>query len=188
MILRGRALQTCQPSDPELAILCSFIRYVCWNVFWTIFIKRSTVNFEVVNLSQGSRKLYIFAGQRGKEYLSDFVTYEIDTNHIEHINFNDSSSSDSNHVPAAGFTHRATIDSELGEIYVLSVRSKYFWLTRITIQILQLGLQLIFSVFSVLFSRDWARTRINETITCKILSGFTISKITNGHVFIDTRM
>ncbi|XP_078047275.1 muskelin 1 [Augochlora pura] len=71
----------------------------------------------------GSRKLYIFAGQRGKEYLSDFVTYEIDTNHIEHINFNDSNTRD-NHVPAAGFTQRATIDPELGEIYVLSGLSK----------------------------------------------------------------
>lgn len=66
------------------------------------------------------RKLYIFAGQRGKEDLSDFFTYEVDTNHIEHI-FNDFGAKDSNHVPAAGFTQRATIDPELGEIYVLSV-------------------------------------------------------------------
>lgn len=69
------------------------------------------------------RKLYIFAGQRGKEDLSDFFTYEVDTNHIEHI-FNDFGAKDSNHVPAAGFTQRATIDPELGEIYVLSGLSK----------------------------------------------------------------
>ncbi|XP_053982372.1 muskelin [Hylaeus anthracinus] len=69
----------------------------------------------------GSRKLYIFAGQRGKEYLSDFFTYEIDTNHIEHISFDDFST---NHVPAVGYTQRATIDPELGEIYILSGLSK----------------------------------------------------------------
>ncbi|XP_033315653.1 muskelin isoform X1 [Bombus bifarius] len=71
----------------------------------------------------GLRRLYIFAGQRGKEDLSDFFTYEVDTNHIEHI-FNDFGAKDSNHVPAAGFTQRATIDPELGEIYVLSGLSK----------------------------------------------------------------
>ncbi|CAD1479858.1 unnamed protein product, partial [Heterotrigona itama] len=71
----------------------------------------------------GLRKLYIFAGQRGKEDLSDFFTYEVDTNQIEHI-FNDFGAKDSNHVPAAGFTQRATIDPELGEIYVLSGLSK----------------------------------------------------------------
>ncbi|XP_012154161.1 muskelin 1 isoform X2 [Megachile rotundata] len=71
----------------------------------------------------GSRKLYILTGQRGKEDLSDFFTYEVDTNHIEHI-FNDFGAKDSNHVPMAGFTQRATIDPELGEIYVLSGLSK----------------------------------------------------------------
>jgi len=71
---------------------------------------------------QGSRKLYIFAGQRGKEYLSDFFTYEVDTQHVEYISYNEfSTAKDSNHVPAAGFTQRATIDPELCEIYVLSV-------------------------------------------------------------------
>lgn len=70
---------------------------------------------------QGSRKLYIFAGKRGKEYLSDFFTYEVDTNQVEHINYNDFGAKDSNRVPAAGFTQRATIDRDLDEIYVLSV-------------------------------------------------------------------
>lgn len=66
--------------------------------------------------------MYIFAGQRGKEYLSDFFTYEVDTHHVEHINYNEFGTKDSSHVPAAGFTQRATIDPELGEVYVLSVR------------------------------------------------------------------
>ncbi|XP_017793080.1 PREDICTED: muskelin [Habropoda laboriosa] len=71
----------------------------------------------------GTRKLYIFAGQRGKEDLTDFFTYDVDTNQIEHI-FDDFGAKDSNHVPAAGFTQRVTIDPELGEIYVLSSLSK----------------------------------------------------------------
>lgn len=74
--------------------------------------------------------MYIFAGQRGKEDLSDFFTYEVDTNHIEHI-FNDFGAKDSNHVPAAGFTQRATIDPELGEIYVLSVSNTVLLLVNI---------------------------------------------------------
>ncbi|KAK2582051.1 hypothetical protein KPH14_002756 [Odynerus spinipes] len=72
----------------------------------------------------GSRKLYIFAGKRGKEYLSDFFTYDVDTNQVEHINYNDFGAKDSNRVPAAGFTQRATIDPDLDEIYVLSGLSK----------------------------------------------------------------
>lgn len=80
----------------------------------------NTIQFGNFTFLKRLRKLYIFAGQRGKEDLSDFFTYEVDTNHIEHI-FNDFGAKDSNHVPAAGFTQRATIDPELGEIYVLSV-------------------------------------------------------------------
>ncbi|XP_001607967.2 muskelin [Nasonia vitripennis] len=72
----------------------------------------------------GSRKLYMFAGQRGKEYLNDFFTYEVDTNKVEHISLSELGNKDSNHIPAAGFTQRATIDPELGEIYVLSGLSK----------------------------------------------------------------
>lgn len=65
--------------------------------------------------------MYIFAGQRSKEYLNDFFTYEVDTAQVEQISVSDFGNRDSNHVPAAGFTQRATIDPELGEIYVLSV-------------------------------------------------------------------
>ncbi|XP_014471613.1 PREDICTED: muskelin [Dinoponera quadriceps] len=72
----------------------------------------------------GSRKLYVFAGQRGKEYLSDFFTYEVDTHQVEFISMNEFGTKDSSHVPAAGYTQRATIDPELGEIYVLSGLSK----------------------------------------------------------------
>ena len=68
--------------------------------------------------------MYIFAGQRSKEYLNDFFTYEVDTAQIEHINVSDFGNRDSNQVPAGGFTQRATIDPELEEIYVLSVSYK----------------------------------------------------------------
>ena len=63
-----------------------------------------------------SRLLYIFAGQRQKEYLSDFLTYDIDSKDVTVIC--DGVDED---VPAAGFTQRATIDPELNEIHVLSV-------------------------------------------------------------------
>ncbi|XP_012278648.1 muskelin isoform X2 [Orussus abietinus] len=72
----------------------------------------------------GSRKLYIFAGQRNKEYLNDFFTYEVDAQLLEHINLSDFGSRESSLIPAAGFTQRATIDPELEEIYVLSGLSK----------------------------------------------------------------
>ncbi|KAL1449313.1 hypothetical protein WDU94_000514 [Cyamophila willieti] len=70
------------------------------------------------------RKLYIFAGQRNKEYLNDFISYNVDTHEIENIQESvkvkgDSSSSNQG-LPASGFTRRATIDPVLNEIYVLS--------------------------------------------------------------------
>ena len=69
---------------------------------------------------QKLRLLYVFAGQRPKEYLSDFFTYNVDTDEIIVIN-----DGDKTEVPAAGFTQRATIDPETHEIYVLSVRLSF---------------------------------------------------------------
>lgn len=68
------------------------------------------------------RLLYIFAGQRGREFLSDFMTLNVDTLEISMIS--DGSRKDSDQVPAAGFTQRATIDPELHEIHILSGLSK----------------------------------------------------------------
>ncbi|KAK2151233.1 hypothetical protein LSH36_371g00004 [Paralvinella palmiformis] len=68
------------------------------------------------------RCLYIFAGQRSKEYLNDFLIFHVDTNQIETVL--DGSKKDGAHVPAAGFTQRATIDPDLNEIHVLSGLSK----------------------------------------------------------------
>ncbi|KAI8924913.1 Muskelin N-terminus-domain-containing protein [Entophlyctis helioformis] len=63
-----------------------------------------------------TRELYIFAGQRNKDYLSDFYVYEMDTDTVHEV------ARDYTKLggPDAGFTQRATIDTSLGEFYVLS--------------------------------------------------------------------
>uniref|UniRef100_A0A224Z4H8 Muskelin n=1 Tax=Rhipicephalus zambeziensis TaxID=60191 RepID=A0A224Z4H8_9ACAR len=66
-----------------------------------------------------SRLLYIFAGQRSKEYLTDFFTYNVDTDQMNIL-----CDGQKVEVPAAGFTQRATIDPELNEIHVLSGSNK----------------------------------------------------------------
>ena len=80
-----------------------------------------------------TRQLYIFAGQRHKDYLrfvffvgsakdvltflkSDFYVYDIDSDRVTEMNRDYSK----NGGPDAGFTQRATIDPELGEFYVFS--------------------------------------------------------------------
>ncbi|XP_069162994.1 muskelin-like [Procambarus clarkii] len=70
----------------------------------------------------GSRQLFILAGQRNKEYLTDFFMYNIDTDTVSYIS--DGTRKDSSSVPAAGFTQKATIDPHLNEIHVLSGLSK----------------------------------------------------------------
>eukprot|EP01137_Pigoraptor_chileana_P006051 Opistho-2@49948 len=62
------------------------------------------------------RQLYIFAGQRNKDYLSDFYIYNVDSGVVVEM----SRDSSKQGGPDAGFTQRATIDTELGEFYVLS--------------------------------------------------------------------
>ncbi|XP_043224158.1 muskelin-like [Amphibalanus amphitrite] len=72
---------------------------------------------------QKSRKLYILAGQRSKEYLNDFFTYSPDTDELTMIS--DGTRGDGSvDVPAAGTTQRATIDVQQAEIHVLSGLSK----------------------------------------------------------------
>lgn len=65
------------------------------------------------------RVLYIFAGQRSKEYLSDFIGYHVDSGTVEVIS--DGTSKDG---CQAGFTQRATLDPDLNEIHVLSGLSR----------------------------------------------------------------
>lgn len=69
---------------------------------------------------QRHRKLYIFGGQRNKEYTTDFISYDVDTQNVTVVNTENMKSGKTN-VPQSGFTQRATIDCERDEIYVLSV-------------------------------------------------------------------
>ncbi|XP_021957307.1 muskelin isoform X2 [Folsomia candida] len=70
----------------------------------------------------GLRKLYIFAGQRSKEYLKDFFSYNVDMDELEIIS--DGQRKGECNWPGAGFTQRATIDQDLNEIYVFSGLSR----------------------------------------------------------------
>jgi muskelin len=63
-----------------------------------------------------SRLLYIFAGQRLKDYLSDFYAYSLDRDEVIEISRDYSRQAG----PDAGFTQRATMDAETQEIYILS--------------------------------------------------------------------
>ncbi|KAK6176578.1 hypothetical protein SNE40_014836 [Patella caerulea] len=64
------------------------------------------------------RVLYIFAGQRSREFLNDFLIYNVDTGSIDVI------SDTKREGCQAGFTQRATLDPELNEIHVLSGLSR----------------------------------------------------------------
>ncbi|KAI9308276.1 hypothetical protein BJ944DRAFT_246727 [Cunninghamella echinulata] len=67
-------------------------------------------------LDPSSKQLYIFAGQRSKDYMSDFFTYSLDNQQVKEI----SQDYSKENGPEVGYTQRATMDSELKEIYVLS--------------------------------------------------------------------
>lgn len=69
------------------------------------------------------RKLYIFGGQRNKEYITDFVAYDVDAGELSVLNLDATATTEKN-VPQSGFTQRATIDCDRDEIYVLSSLSK----------------------------------------------------------------
>nr|CAD7399137.1 unnamed protein product [Timema cristinae] len=88
------------------------------------FTQRATIDPELneIYVLSGCRKLFVFAGQRSKEYLNDFFTYNVDTQEIQQIS--EGTKKEPCNIPAAGFTQRATIDPELNEIYVLSGLSK----------------------------------------------------------------
>ncbi|XP_053672386.1 muskelin [Anopheles nili] len=69
------------------------------------------------------RKLYIFGGQRGKDYMTDFLIYDVDANELSNMT-PENNNTDTKNVPQSGFTQRATIDCEKDEIYVLTSLSK----------------------------------------------------------------
>lgn len=65
--------------------------------------------------------LYIFGGQRSKEYVNDFFSYDIDQDSVTMIH---DGTKKEDGVPPPGFTQRATINAELGEVHMLSGLSK----------------------------------------------------------------
>lgn len=67
-----------------------------------------------------NRKLYIFGGQRNKEYTTDFISFDVDTHEQTTVN-TENLSNECGNMPQSGFTQRATIDCDRDEIYVLSV-------------------------------------------------------------------
>lgn len=85
----------------------------------TTYLAKTKCLYISLHFQQGTRQLFILAGQRNKEYLTDFFTYNIDSDTVTYIS--DGSGKDSASVPAAGFTQKATIDPQLNEIHVLSV-------------------------------------------------------------------
>lgn len=75
----------------------------------------------------GNRHLYIFGGQRNKDYTTDFLSFNVDTQELKTISMESTSqfaSGERSMKPQCGFTQRATIDCERDEIYVLSSLSK----------------------------------------------------------------
>lgn len=75
----------------------------------------------------GSRHLYIFGGQRNKDYTTDFLSFHVDTLELKVISAESTSqfaSGERSTKPQCGFTQRATIDCDRDEIYVLSSLSK----------------------------------------------------------------
>lgn len=69
---------------------------------------------------QERRKLYIYGGQRGKEDLNNFISYDVDTQEVTELTSDPYNQNKTE--PPVGFTQRATIDSEKDEIYVYFVR------------------------------------------------------------------
>eukprot|EP00004_Rigifila_ramosa_P023108 TRINITY_DN6432_c0_g1_i1.p1 TRINITY_DN6432_c0_g1~~TRINITY_DN6432_c0_g1_i1.p1 ORF type:complete len:724 (-),score=148.83 TRINITY_DN6432_c0_g1_i1:62-2233(-) len=78
-------------------------------------VMRSRIGHSMVWHSH-SLSLYVFGGQRNKEYLNDLCVYDTKTDKITEI----SSDCSKLNGPSAGFTQRATIDCQKNEIYVLS--------------------------------------------------------------------
>uniref|UniRef100_A0A8D8HNA7 Muskelin n=2 Tax=Culex pipiens TaxID=7175 RepID=A0A8D8HNA7_CULPI len=70
------------------------------------------------------RKLYIFGGQRGKDYMTDFLIYDVDGAELTSLIPENVGTDAAKNVPQSGFTQRATIDCDKDEIYVLTSLSK----------------------------------------------------------------
>ncbi|XP_037034609.1 muskelin isoform X2 [Bradysia coprophila] len=70
------------------------------------------------------RKLYVYGGQRGKEYTSDFISIDLDSRSVTVMSSSGYGTKDGENMPQCGFTQRATIDCDKDEIYVFTSLSK----------------------------------------------------------------
>ncbi|XP_067928019.1 muskelin-like isoform X2 [Watersipora subatra] len=66
-----------------------------------------------------TRKLYVFAGQRGRDSLNDLLVYDVDNDTVQTLPGIDHSLSEGHPEPPSGFTQRATIDADEGVIHLL---------------------------------------------------------------------
>lgn len=64
--------------------------------------------------------MYVFGGQRNKEYTPEFISIDVDSRAIT-VMTSDHGNEDCENMPQCGFTQRATIDCEKDEIYILTV-------------------------------------------------------------------
>jgi N-acetylneuraminic acid mutarotase len=124
-IFGGRIINGNNAASPENTYSGLFAYYIAQNS-WKLLRSdlaqpdgsaalRSRIGHSML-LHSSRRQLYIFAGQRHKDYLSDFYVYDIDADRVTEMNRDYSK----NGGPEAGFTQRATIDVDLNEFYVFS--------------------------------------------------------------------
>ena len=66
-------------------MLTRLVIFVCFVLVFSPSAEVSHLAFHVL-LFQRQRCLYIFAGQRSKEYLNDLQLYNVDTDHVKTIN------------------------------------------------------------------------------------------------------
>ncbi|RUS82092.1 hypothetical protein EGW08_010137 [Elysia chlorotica] len=125
-VFGGRVLTSPSGSDsersPEMLFSGLYSYHIPSNT-WTLLIDdchtlRSRIGHSML-FHPVRRVLYIFAGQRSKDYLNDFLSYQVDTKEVKVVS--DGKSKDS---CQAGFTQRATLDPDLNEIYVFSGLSR----------------------------------------------------------------
>ncbi|EMR11840.1 hypothetical protein PNEG_00263 [Pneumocystis murina B123] len=113
--------------DPSVNKLSDFFCYSIPDRTWKILRKDSNSLVPTINTLRSRighsmlfepilRCLFIFAGQRCKEYLSDFYLYDIDKDKISVISMDYSNDGG----PEGGFTQRATLNPKKKEIIVLS--------------------------------------------------------------------
>ncbi|XP_017485402.1 PREDICTED: muskelin isoform X1 [Rhagoletis zephyria] len=149
-ILTPRSVSNTTTNEPEYSGLFSY--HIATNTWTQILVDchhPSAAQADVLSIKSRithcmvfhmkNRKLYIYGGQRGKEDIDDFITYDVDTQAISVLNKDNntcggaggssvcshsSGGGDAKNEPSPGYTLRATIDCDRDEIYIFSSLSK----------------------------------------------------------------